>query len=435
METGPNATQNKVNHLFRHEAGNLTAYLLKVLGVHNLAIAEEIVQDTLLKALQVWPYHPPLEKPEAWLWRVAKNKALDHLRQTARHAQLLQKSPFYLPPMNTGAHGWLPNTTDHPLKDDLLCMVFLCCDKRLFPPDQVALCLQLVGGLSAKEVAAAFMVPHDTMRKRLYRAKQTIKKGPRKLQLPPPQDLGQKLDAVHAVLYLMFNEGYFSQNDEQFIRKDLINEAMRLCKLLLDNPQFRDSRTYAMAALMSFQAARLSTRIDQEGEMLLLEFQDRSQWNQALIAKGFQLLEVSRKIKKTNEPLCAYHLEAGIAAIHITAPNYQQTNWPRILECYNLLLKLNPSPMVRLNRCIVIGQIHGPEAASHELSTLEELDGLKHHYLLWATKANMAFKSQQYAQAKAFFTTAHNLAPSVPQKRFFLKKLAACKRELKGLPL
>jgi len=417
------SSHNLVDHLFRHESGHLTAMLTRILGIHNLAIAEEITQDTLLKALQVWPYHPPIEQPVAWLRRVARHKAIDHIRRIRHHEKWANTVKFIPPPEQPHGNGWLGADMLCPLDDELLRMMFLCCLPEWPITDQVALCLNVVGGLSSHEIAAAFLTSPAAMRKRIYRTKQALRKQNQSFKLPPEATLPQRLDSVLAVIYLMFNEGYHSAGKDQLIRRDLCAEAMRLVGLLLQHPKFKNARVYALAALLSFQAARLPGRLDQHGDILLLEDQDRNAWDKRLIAQGFQALENARA--KGCQLVSTYHLEAGIAGLHCAAESAETTDWPKILTLYDLLVTRNDSPMVRLNRIIASGYVHGPENALRALESLQQEPTISEHYLFWAAQAEFASRCGNADKSRECLTVAMAKAPGTAQQRFLARKLAA----------
>ena len=409
-----------VDHLFRHEAGHLTAMLTRLLGVQNLAIAEEITQDTLLKALQVWPYHPPIEQPAAWLRRVARNLAIDHIRRNRLHELRIHSAGFIPPSVHPPTDGWLGSTDTDPLNDELLRMMFLCCQPNRPIADQVALCLNVVGGLSSQEIAAAFLVTPEAMRKRIYRAKKDLRARRTAFELPSEADLPMRLDSVLAVIYLMFNEGYHSAGSDQVVRRDLCAEAVRLAGLLLQHQRLRPSRVYALAALLSFQAARLPGRLDDQGDILLLEDQDRSAWDKRLIRQGFALLGKAKK--QPCKTVSAYHLEAGIAGVHCAAASMETTDWPQILAFYDLLAAQTDSPMIRLNRSIALGYAHGPCHALPILDSLTKDPTIAGHYLLWAALAEFSYRNGNGRRAIEFIQRASEKAPGSAQRRLLAKK-------------
>lgn len=424
MQVGPEPSSHIVEHLFRHESGRLLASLTHILGVHQLAVAEEIVQETLLKALMVWPYHPPIENPVAWLSRVARHKAIDHLRRHQQHLKYLAHNPQDFPSLQP--QDLTETSRNHPLGDELVQMLFVCCTQELASKDQVALCLQLIGGLSAKEIATAFLVSHESMRKRLYRAKQHLKKQGATFSLPADDMLSQRLDTVLAVLYLMFNEGYHSHSDH-VLRRDLCHEAIRLVNLLLKHPRLKFSRVYALGALMHFQSARFNTRTDIDGQIQLLEHQDRSQWDAHAIKHGFQYMHLA-KVSSREQPFNPrYHLEAGIAAYHCAAKHFDETNWQAILQLYQQLLAWHPNPIVQLNHHIVLGYVQGPEQAFTALKLLEQDSQLSNHYLLYSCLSEFAARSGENQQALDYLKIALKLAPGKAQQQLLKKKLTKLK--------
>lgn len=414
--------QKLVEDCFRHEAGKLTAYLIRVLGIHQLAIAEEIVQDTFLKALQVWPFHPPLDQPAAWLWRVAKNKAIDHMRRTQKNIQIQGQFPNVPPPFSQDELGWKGPKPDPAFSDELLRMMFHCCNDSLLPKDQVALCLHLVGGFSVKETAYAFMTSPGSMRKRLYRAKQTLRMNKQPFELPPEKDLAKKLDNILSVLYLMFNEGYFSHSEKGMIQKDLVAEALRLVGILVHHPRFRLPKALALAALMSFLAARIPGRINEDGCILLLEHQDRTEWDKRLIRQGLALMDECRKRSISYSHLSSYHFEASIAGLHCLAPSLAETDWKKILQLYTYLKDFNDSPLVELNRLIVLGQLESPETVLCQLLNLELHPEFEFHHYLYSVMSEFYLKAGNQSQALKYLEKAICLTKSPPQLDLLLAK-------------
>src|SRR5499425_3006112 len=302
-------------HIFRHEAGRMIATLTRIFGVHNLALAEDVVQDAFCRALEIWKFRGVPENPSAWLMTTAKNRALDVLRRerTARTfaPELTRQleSEWTLAPTVEEEFG------PAAVKDDELRMMFSCCSPSLSEEAQVALILHILCGFSVNEIASAFVSSHASIEKRITRAKKLLAASKRLFDVAAPGEFAVRLPAVHRALYLLFNEGYHGASAETAVRAELCHEAMRLAALLLEHPLTSTPATYALAALMSLHAARLPARVDASGNLLAFFDQDRAQWDHALVSDGLQLLELSA----TGAALTAYHVEAAIASMHARA--------------------------------------------------------------------------------------------------------------------
>jgi RNA polymerase sigma-70 factor (ECF subfamily) len=275
------------------------------------------------------------------------------------------------------------------------------------------------------EIARAFLTSEAAIAQRLVRAKRKIREEGISFDLPPPADLSRRLDQVLAVIYLLFNEGYLAHQGEKLIRLELVAEAIRLGTLLLLKPETRAPRADALMALMLFQGARLQARVDPAGDPLLLEDQDRSLWDDSMVQQGFRHLELARQ----GGELSAYHLQAGIAACHVAAESFERTDWARILSLYDLLAGLDPSPVVLLNRAVAVAMVRGPAAGLSEVDAVGGHEALQRYYLLPAVRGELLRRSDDQAGAAACFEEALELTSSLPERRFLLKKLDACRAE------
>jgi RNA polymerase sigma-70 factor (ECF subfamily) len=412
-----------VDHLFRQEAGRMVAILTRLFGIHNLELAEDVLQDTLHQALKDWCLCGIPDNPAGWLMVVAKRKAINiirrerHLRNFATDMDHLLKS------------GWTAcYTMDHifledEIKDSQLRMVFTCCHPALPAEAQIALTLKTLCGFSIYEIAAALLTTESNINKRLYRAKEKIRQEKIDFSVPSGQDLFGRLDAVLLVIYLLFNEGYNSAGDNQAIRKDMCLEAIRLAMLLTGKPIINDyPQIYALLALMCFHAARFDTRIDNEGCLIILEDQDRNLWNKELITQGVQFLSRSA----FGVTATAYHLEAAIAAEHCLAANFPETNWTKIHNYYTVLERLKPSSVIKLNLAIVAGKKDGPQAAIAALHELEKLKTLEGYYLFYASLGEFYAQTGQKTAAIGYFMHAKTLTKSAATKEVLKRKIAAC---------
>jgi RNA polymerase sigma factor (sigma-70 family) len=410
------------DHLFRRESGRMVAALTRIFGIRNLALAEDVVQDAFCRAFETWRIRGMPENPSAWLMATAKNGALDVLRRerTARHfapelSRFLQ-SEWTLAPVVEELFA--PSA----IKDDLLRMMFSCCHPRLSEQAQVALVLHILCGFSLGEVAAAFVTSHAATEKRLTRAKKVLAGSKRLFDIASPADFSARLPAVHRALYLLFNEGYHGASTETAVRVELCHEAMRLTALLLEHPLGRTPVTHALVGLMCLGAARLPARVDASGNLVSLFDQDRSQWDQELIAEGLKFLELSA----TGFELTQYHVEAAIASIHACARRTQDTDWERIVSLYDTLMTLRPSPVVALNRAIAVAQHEGPERGLEELHSIPERDRLTSYPFYSAAFGELELRRGRHETAREHFRAALALARNPMERRFLDRRVGAC---------
>ena len=418
----PAPISETVDHLFRHEAGKMVAVLTRIFGTHNLDLAEDVVQDTLLKALTHWPYSGIPDNPSAWLYQVAKNKALDIIRREKLHNKFAED----VTPLLKSEYTLVPTLkelfTESEIKDDVLRMMFACCHPDLPSDAQVALILKTLCGFSIEEIAKAFLTGNDTINKRLYRAKQQFREGTSKFEIPEAHQLDDRLENVLTALYLLFNEGYSSTSDDELIRKDLVEEACRLCLLLTQNSKTDLPKVNALLSLMLFHASRINARLDDHDNILLLKEQDRSLWDRELIDAGIHFFERSM----TEEHYHSYQIEAAIVFQHATAPSYNETNWNAILELYNLLCAYYPSPITFLNRAIVIAQIEGPDKAIDEIQRIPGIEKLQNYYLLPSTMGELYMRAEKFPEAKRYLNEAIRLTRSPIEKKLLQSKLEKC---------
>lgn len=407
-----------VEHLFRHEAGKLVAVLTKTFGAHNLQLAEDVVQDTLLKAIQVWKINGVPENPTAWLFTAARNKVLDVVRREKYHTDFEKAVSPLLKSSYSAEEAIRQLIQDDQIEDDQLRMMFVCCHPSLAAEAQVALVLKTLCGFSVGEIAHAFLTNEENITKRLYRARQQFREEQIAFELPPTVHLPERLENVLTCLYLIFNEGYNSSFHSLLIREDLVEEALRLGNLLLHKRVTRQPATLAIMALMCFQAARLYTRVDEEGCLLLLKDQDRNLWNKELINQGTRFLREA----SMGEVLSSYHLEAAIAYEHCVAQTFESTNWKKILACYDQLIDVRPDDVVHLNRCIALAQVSSIEAALTELTKIRS-SKLEQYYLFHATLGEWYTQVGEQQQAKKCLIRAVELTQSKPERNFLLHKI------------
>ncbi len=418
MNPTPHIEQT-IEHLFRHECGKLVTVLTKLFGPQNLQLAEDVVQDTLIKALSNWKINGLPQNPSAWLFSAARNKAIDVLRHQKKEQQFSKNIASLLSSEYTLIPTVVEIINSNSIEDDQLRMMFICCHPSLSANAQVSLILKILCGFSVTEIAKAFVTNYDTIEKRLYRARQIFREKNIQFELPAHAELDSRLDNVLMSVYLLFNEGYNSTSHDNLIRDDLMEEAMRLCGLICRNAIIKHSNTHALMSLICFTASRNKARLDAEGNILLLKQQDRKKWNRRLIEKGVFHLEESA----AGTAVSKYHMEAGIAYEHAQATDYAHTNWQNILQYYNLLYNLHPTPVVELNRAIIISELNGPAAGIAAIECISHLSSLKNYYLLPATLGELHQQLKKYNTAKKYFEEAIALTQSAAEKKLLQKKI------------
>ncbi len=411
------------DHLFRRESGKMVAVLTKIFGAANLQTAEDVVQDTLLLALSVWMHKGIPGNPSAWLYTVAKNKAIDIIRRN-RHSVQFDFSDNETILLTSGysfAAAMDDFWKEEPVKDDMLKMMFACCHPGISETSQVTLILKTLCGFSTAEIAKAFLCAEDTVSKRLYRTKEFFREEKIKLALPPEHELASRTEAVLNSIYLLFNEGYNSTHSEDLIRKDLLEEALLLCRLLAEHPPTQLPATFALTALVCFHSARSESRLTEEGEIILLDKQDRSKWNTALIEEGNAYMNRAA----FGNSLSRYHLEAAIAFEHCMAGSFALTDWNRILELYEWLCRMDPSPLTELNKAVVILQVQGAAAALETLNGIADKKIIEPFYLYHSLLGEIHCRLRHASQAKASFEKAIAQTQSAAEKKMLQNKIRA----------
>ncbi len=435
MNENPNNISKLTDQLFRYESGKLIAVLTTIFGTQNLQLAEDVVQETFIAALQTWRIKGVPDNPPAWLFRAAKNKAIDLIRKNKNSIQMdfsdsereLYKSEYTLSTLMNNL--W----SDEVIEDDLLKMMFACCHEEIIIENQITLILKTLCGFTTAEIAKAFITAEDTISKRLYRTKEFFRQKKIRPEIPDAASLRYKTQAVLRSIYLIFNEGYNSTHSDELIRKELLDQAMYLCRLLSNNPNTQIAEVYAAMALMYFHAARIQSRVSAEGEIILLAQQDRSTWDHTLIEEGNHYMNKSA----FGGAISSYHLEAAIAYEHCVAETFEQTNWPQILAYSDLLAKFYPTPLVMLNRAAVIYKIKGPEQALLELKQSSFLKEWEKHYLYYSLLGEI-YSERDIEKAKASFERAITLTKSEVEQKFLRHKIDQLSRRnltLKSLSL
>lgn len=418
----PTDISRLTEHLFRHEAGKMVSVLTGIFGLDRLQLAEDVVQEALVRALQTWPYYGIPKNPAAWLTQTAKNLALDLIR---REKLFREKEPKIIATLEQWPTTETVGNTlalDNEIKDDRLRLMFVCCHPSIPSEAQVALSLKTLCGFSVTEISSAFLTSEAAIAKRLTRAKQKIREAQIPFEIPAGDELTQRLDGVLQSLYLLFNEGYKASNGDKLVREDICREAIRLTKLLVAHPAGNRPKAHALLALMLLNAARFPTRVDAEGNLLRLEEQDRKKWDQALIAQGmFHLVQSA-----AGEEVTEYHLQAGIAACHCQAKDYALTEWDRILDLYNRLVELDDSPVVALNRAVAVAMVRGSQAGIDAVSDIQNLESLESYYLLYAVLAEFETSLKNFRIAASHLRKAIQLTEIKSEQALLSKRLRAC---------
>jgi RNA polymerase sigma-70 factor (ECF subfamily) len=406
--------------LFRRESGRMVAALTRIFGVHNLALAEDVVQDAFCRALEVWKVRGLPDNPAAWLMTTAKHRALDVVRRerTARTfapevGRLLETEWTAAPVVDEAFDA-------HAIRDEQLRMMFSCCQQRLPEEVQIALVLNILCGFGAGEIAAAFLSSRAAIEKRISRGKRVLAGSKRLFDLGDAE-FASRLSAVRHALYLLFNEGYHGASSESAVRSELCHEAMRLTALLCEHPPAASPETQALAALMCLHAARLPARVDGSGNLSSLFDQDRARWDVQLIAQGLELLERSA----VGTDVTKYHLEAAIAAAHARAPSVDETDWTAIVSLYDRLMEMAASPVVALNRGIAIAQRDGAQAGLAALQAIAEVERLSRYPFYRAAMGELELRLGNHEAARVHFCAALGLARNPPERRFLEKRVSA----------
>ena len=406
---------------FRHEYGRLVAMLSRRVGTCHLETVEDAAQSALLAALESWTMAGLPENPSAWLFRVAQNHLLGDLRRRARRDRLLEQHD---PGPAEGTENGRTTLLLGDVADDLLRMLFVCCDESIPVESQLVIALKILCGFDAREIAERLFITESNVYKRLSRARSRL----RELPFPPDdlaaEQLSSRLPAVHSILYLLFTEGYLSSHGETAIRQELCDEAKRLTHILAEHPVGATPGTFALLALMHLHSARMTARQDGFGGLLLLEEQDRSLWDRREIQVGLSWLAESAR----GDAFSRYHAEAGIAAEHCLAPSFEETRWDRIVECYALLERLAPSALHTLNRAVAMAECRGPEEGLAILDGLEPPSWLAGSHLWAAVLADLHRRCGHDEEAQRYREAAIESAPSPAVKDLLRRRFRSSRR-------
>ena len=392
------------------------ARLVRVLGPHHLDLAEEAVQDAMVQALKSWPFSGTPTDPSAWLTRVAHNRALDVLR---RGGVAAAKRADVASLIEARLERAVEPTFAGEIEDDQLRLIFICCHPEIPADARVALTLKVVCGFSVREIARGFLAGEAAIAQRIARAKKLIRARALPYEVPEPASISARRDSVLKVLYLLFNEGYSPGEGERVIRADICAEAVRLAEAVAAHAAVTAPECHALAGLLLLQGARLESRQDRDGDILLLEHQDRSTWNREWIARGFRHLEQAMG----GDRLTSYHLEAGIAACHAAAPSWDATDWNAIVEYYDRLLEIEPSPVTALNRAVAVAMVEGPESGLAAIEAIADDGALRDYPLLDSVRGELCRRAGRLEEARSHLERALERARTLPTRRFLERRL------------
>jgi RNA polymerase sigma factor (sigma-70 family) len=403
-----------VEDLFRNEHAHLIAALTRTLGTSNLALAEDVVQDALVRAMHAWRFGPPRD-PKAWIVRAARNRAIDIIRRERRGASLLPGLANMAAVSDTIDAALAPEAD----RQNQLAMMFAVCDPALTPETHVTLILRWLCGLSPKEIGQAFLVDTQTIDRRLHRGKARLRELGELVDVDLLTDLEERRGSVLQALYLLFNEGYHGSNPREPVRPFLCTDALRLTELLLDTPATAHPDVSALAALFCFDIARLPTRLDADRVFVPLEEQDRARWDRPLIERGLARLAESA----AGDRMSRWHLEAGIACEHAVAPSVRGTAWGRIVAFYDLLMAQSPGPIVALNRALAVAERDGVEEGQRQLVTVAADKKLARYPFYWAALADLQRRAHQHGEARSSYERAMELSRSPAEQASYRRRL------------
>ena len=425
MNHADSEINNLINHLFRHESGELASVLTKLFGSHNIELAEDVVHDALLEALNIWNYKGIPENPAAWIYTVAKNKAINILK-SKKHKNSFSINSFTFPEKNIKEFEIIDEYfTEENIQDDQLRMIFTCCHPSLTQDSQVALILKTLCGFSIPEIARAFITSNETINKKLVRARQKIREAEIPFQIPGKKEINKRLDSVLETIYLLFNEGYSATSGDKIINYDQCEEAIRLSEMLTENIHIKEkSKVFALSALMLFNFSRFNSRVETNGNSIELAEQDRSKWDRKMIEKGLSFFQKSAE----TEIVSSYHIQAAIAAHHCFAPDFESTKWESILALYDSLLEIDNTPLVLLNRAVVLSKIEGATLAINELEKLKDEKSLSSYHLFYSTLAWLYLENKSYEKAIENLYKAIENTNNTSEKDLLNKRLTNCKK-------
>lgn len=394
-------TGAEVERLFRRESVRLLSVLTRILGPRNLDLAEDVVQESFVAALDAWSEQGLPANPGGWLMTTARNRAIDAIRRERTRTKFSPDLAIYLDGEYTLAQTVEEAFQEDWIKDDQLRMIFMCCASEITPENRLTIILKTLCGLTVPAIARGLLTTESTVNKRLYRTRRALE-GPT-FELPDPEDRPRALRTVHSAMYLLFNEGYFSTTDRPILR-ELCRDAMSLTKLLVDEPSVSTSETVALLSLMCFGTARLDSRVGSDGQPVPLDQQDRTLWDRGLISDGFAYLRRSSEMEAVQAS--RYHLEAAIGARHCSAASFDETDWGSICNLYDRLLEAAPTPLTRLNRAVAISYRSGASEAIELVEELRAAGELPHTHVVSAALANLYGRAGDSAKARRYLEAA-----------------------------
>ena len=408
-----------IERFYREDYGRILATLIRVLG--DFTLAEDSAQDAFEAAVEQWRRDSIPENPRAWIITVARHKAIDRIRRQARFDD--RREELIRMAESDGASTGGDEAGE--LRDERLRLIFTCCHPALADDARIALSLRTLCGLKTEEIARAFLTAPSTMAQRLVRAQRKIRAARIPYEVPSGPLLAERLEAVMAVVYLVFTEGYAATSGERLIRTDLCAEAIRLGRLLVELMP-AESEPRGLLAMMLLHDSRRETRIDAQGEMVLLEDQDRARWDRSRIAEG---LKLSESALRTDSP-GPYATQAAIGAIHSRAARYEDTDWRSISDLYGRLYAIQPSPVIELNRAVAIAMADGPEVGLKLVDALATSGDLRDYYLMWAARADLLRRLERWSEAAESYKAALARVGSAPERRFLRRRLAEVTRRI-----
>jgi RNA polymerase sigma-70 factor, ECF subfamily len=415
----PEQLSKTIETLYRSESGRVLATLVRLLG--DLDLAEESMHEAFAAALESWPQTGIPDKPRPWLISTARFKAIDGIRRQARFDGAQRDLVAHIESRVNDAPSGNEEIGNEEIEDDRLCLIFTCCHPALPPEGQVALTLREICGLTTEEIARAFLVTPATLAQRIVRAKAKIREASIPYEVPSPQELPERLDAVLQVIYLVFNEGYSAATGAEVTRAELTGEAIRLGRLLTELQP--EPEVIGLLSLMLLQESRRAARTSPAGELILLENQDRALWNREQIAEGVALVEKALKSRRFGP----YTLQAAIAAVHAEAESAAATDWRQIVALYNQLVRIQPSPVVHLNRAVAIAMHDGPEAGLAHIEAVLEHGALANYYLAHSARADLYRRLGRTAEARSSYEKALALTQQEPERQFLRERIRQLK--------
>jgi RNA polymerase sigma-70 factor, ECF subfamily len=416
-------THRAIEAVFRIEQAKLIAGLTRL--VRNVGVAEELAQDALVAALEQWPKSGIPDNPGAWLMATAKHRAIDLFRRN-RLAERKHADLGYELELEQETPPDLDKALDDQVGDDLLRLIFISCHPILSPEARAALTLRLLGGLTAEEIARAFLAPEPTIQQRIVRAKRALAEARVSFEVPHGEELAARLSSVLSVIYLIFNEGYSATAGDDWMRPQLCQEALRLGRILAELAR-EEPEVHGLVALMEIQASRLGARTGPSGEPVLLLDQDRTRWDQLLIRRGLAALSRAEAlVQSSGQGAGPYALQASIAACHARARTAEETDWARIVGLYGMLGDITPSPIVELNRAVALAMLFGPAAGIEIVDALREEPALKTYHLLPSVRGDLLRKLGRFGEARAEFEAAAALTRNERERKLLLDRAAAC---------